>query len=142
MQRHIEATRQRESEALQRLEELRQREEEGREILEEARWREEAQVAEIARLKAQNPHILMLAPRPDLDPQKLGRSLHQMMAKYSAAMQVIGMAEEFRSRGVAVNALWPRTWVATAAIEFQKSVVVAWYAALRTWPTSSPSAIL
>jgi citronellol/citronellal dehydrogenase len=71
-------------------------------------------------LKSPNPHLLMLAPYPKLDPWRLGRSLHQSMAKYSIAMQVIGMAEEFRDRGVAVNGLWPRAWIATAAIEFRR----------------------
>jgi citronellol/citronellal dehydrogenase len=71
-------------------------------------------------MKAANPHILMLAPYPALDPGRLGRSLHQSMAKYSASMMVIGMAEEFRAAGVAVNGLWPRAWIATAAIEFRR----------------------
>ncbi|GGH62824.1 SDR family oxidoreductase [Frigidibacter albus] len=71
-------------------------------------------------LRAPAPHLMMLAPRPNLDPARLGRSLHQSMAKYGIAMQVIGMAEEFRDQGVAVTGLWPRAGIATAAIEFRR----------------------
>ncbi|MBV9840904.1 MAG: SDR family oxidoreductase [Sphingomonadaceae bacterium] len=71
-------------------------------------------------LEALNPHILMLTSPPVMDRKKLARSLHNTIAKYTAAMCVIGMAEGFRDRGVAVNALQPRTWIGTSAIRFRR----------------------
>jgi citronellol/citronellal dehydrogenase len=66
--------------------------------------------------RAANPHILNLAPPLDLDPVWFGRHLAYTMAKYGMSLCVLGMAEEFRERGIAVNALWPRTVIATAAL--------------------------
>ena len=65
---------------------------------------------------ASNPHILNLAPPPALEAKWFAGTLAYTMAKYGMSMCVLGMAEEFRERGVAVNALWPRTAIDTAAI--------------------------
>lgn len=69
-------------------------------------------------LKASNPHVLMLSPPLDMSPRWFGNHVAYTMAKYGMSMCVLGMAEEFRDQGVAFNALWPRTGIATAAIEF------------------------
>jgi citronellol/citronellal dehydrogenase len=69
-------------------------------------------------LRADNPHILMLSPPLDMRAQWFKNHVAYSMAKFGMSMCVLGMAEEFRSQGVAVNALWPRTAIATAAIEF------------------------
>jgi len=63
-----------------------------------------------------NPHILTLAPPLNLDPKWFRDHVAYTMAKYGMSMCVLGMAEEFRSHGIAVNALWPRTVIATSAI--------------------------
>jgi citronellol/citronellal dehydrogenase len=63
-----------------------------------------------------NPHILTLSPPLDLDPKWFGDHVAYTMAKYGMSMCVLGMAEEFRAKGIAVNALWPRSVIATAAI--------------------------
>jgi len=68
--------------------------------------------------KAANPHILNLSPPLDMKPHWFGPSTAYSMAKYGMSMCVLGMAEEFKSDGIAVNALWPRTAIATAAIKF------------------------
>jgi citronellol/citronellal dehydrogenase len=67
-------------------------------------------------LRAPNPHVLMLSPPLALSPRWFGNHVAYTMAKYGMSMCVLGMAEEFRERGVAVNALWPRTVIATAAL--------------------------
>ncbi len=67
-------------------------------------------------LKARAPHILNLSPPLNLDPKWFGNHVAYTMAKYGMSMCVLGMAEEFRGQ-VAVNALWPRTAIATAAVE-------------------------
>jgi citronellol/citronellal dehydrogenase len=69
-------------------------------------------------LKASNPHVLMLSPPLDMSPRWFAGHVAYTMAKYGMSMCVLGMAEEFRDQGVAFNALWPRTGIATAAIEF------------------------
>ena len=69
-------------------------------------------------LKAKNPHILNLSPPLTLKPSWFGPHLAYTMAKYGMSLCVLGMAEEFRDEGVAVNALWPRTAIATAAIAY------------------------
>ena len=68
-------------------------------------------------LKAQNPHILNLSPPLNLAPHWFGPHVAYTMAKYGMSMCVLGMADEFRNEGVAVNALWPRTAIATAAVQ-------------------------
>ena len=63
-----------------------------------------------------NPHILTLAPPLNLRPHWFKQHVAYTMAKYGMSMCVLGMAEEFRDAGVAVNALWPRTIIATSAL--------------------------
>ena len=68
-------------------------------------------------IKSDNPHILNLSPPLDMDPKWFGPHVAYTMAKFGMSLCVLGMAEEFKDEGVAVNALWPRTAVATAAIK-------------------------
>ena len=68
-------------------------------------------------LKSDNPHILNLSPPLDMDPKWFGPHVAYTMAKFGMSLCVLGMSEEFKEDGVAVNALWPRTAVATAAIK-------------------------
>ena len=63
-----------------------------------------------------NPHILTLAPPLNMDAKWFRDHAAYTMAKYGMSMCVLGMAEEFRNDGIGVNALWPRTVIATAAI--------------------------
>jgi len=67
--------------------------------------------------KASNPHILTLSPPLNLKPRWFKSHVAYTMAKYGMSMCVLGMAEEFREAGIAVNALWPRTIIATAALQ-------------------------
>ena len=67
--------------------------------------------------KAENPHILMLSPPLDLNPKWFAPHVAYTIAKYGMSMCVLGMAEEFRPLGIGVNALWPRTTIATAALQ-------------------------
>jgi citronellol/citronellal dehydrogenase len=67
--------------------------------------------------KAANPHILTLSPPLDMRAKWFAPCVAYTMAKYGMSMCVLGMAEEFRSQGIAVNALWPRTIIATAALQ-------------------------
>jgi citronellol/citronellal dehydrogenase len=66
--------------------------------------------------KAANPHILTMASPINLAPRWFKNHVAYTMAKYGMSMCVLGMAEEFREEGIAVNALWPRTLIATAAL--------------------------
>jgi citronellol/citronellal dehydrogenase len=66
-------------------------------------------------LKAASPHILNLAPPLNLNPRWFGPHTAYTIAKYDMSLLVLGMAEELKGR-VAVNALWPQTTIATAAI--------------------------
>jgi citronellol/citronellal dehydrogenase len=65
-----------------------------------------------------NPHILMIAPPPALKPEWFAPHVAYTIAKYGMSLCVLGMAQELRADGIAVNALWPRTTVATAAVQF------------------------
>jgi len=67
-------------------------------------------------LAADNPHILTLAPPPNLDPKWFRDHTGYTMAKYAMSLAVIGLAAELGDAGVAVNGLWPRTVIATAAL--------------------------
>jgi len=67
--------------------------------------------------KAANPHILTLSPPLNLDPRWFGPHVAYTIAKYGMSLCVLGMAEELRGDGIAVNALWPRTIIATAAVQ-------------------------
>jgi citronellol/citronellal dehydrogenase len=66
--------------------------------------------------QADNPHVLMLAPPPNLDPKWFAPHTAYTIAKYGMSLCVLGMSAEFAPLGIAVNALWPRTVIATAAI--------------------------
>jgi citronellol/citronellal dehydrogenase len=66
--------------------------------------------------RAESPHVLVLAPPPSLEPRWYARHLAYTLAKMGMSLCVLGMAEELKERGIAVNALWPRTIVATAAL--------------------------
>jgi citronellol/citronellal dehydrogenase len=68
--------------------------------------------------RASNPHVLMLSPPLDMSPRWFGAHVAYTMAKFGMSMCVLGMAEEFKADGIAFNALWPRTGIATAAIRF------------------------
>ena len=66
--------------------------------------------------KAENPHVLNLSPPLSMEARWFAPHVAYTMAKYGMSMCVLGMAEELRERGIAVNALWPRTVIATAAL--------------------------
>ena len=66
--------------------------------------------------KAQNPHVLMLSPPLSMRARWFAPHVAYTMAKYGMSMCVLGMAEELKDRGIAVNALWPRTVIATSAL--------------------------
>ncbi len=67
--------------------------------------------------KSNNAHILNLAPPLDMKPKWFGPHLAYTMAKFTMSMCVLGMAEELKSDSIAVNGLWPRTAIATAAVK-------------------------
>lgn len=67
--------------------------------------------------KAENPHILMLSPPLDMKMRWFAPHLAYTMAKYGMSLCVLGLAGELAPKGIAVNALWPRTTVATAAVK-------------------------
>ena len=67
--------------------------------------------------EAQNPHILMLSPPLDMAQKWFAPHTAYTMAKFGMSMVVLGLSGELRKRGIAVNALWPRTTIATAAIQ-------------------------
>ncbi len=67
--------------------------------------------------KSDNPHILTLSPPLNLDPKWFANHIAYTMSKYGMSMCVLGMAEEFKKDKIAVNALWPRTAIATAAVQ-------------------------
>ena len=67
--------------------------------------------------KSLNPHILNLSPPINLAPKWLGQHLAYTMSKYGMSMIVLGLAEELKQHKIAVNALWPRTTIATAAVQ-------------------------
>ena len=68
-------------------------------------------------LKASNPHILNISPPLSMEARWFADHVAYTMAKFGMSMCVLGMAEEFKDGGVAVNALWPRTTIATAALK-------------------------
>lgn len=67
---------------------------------------------------AANPHVLNLSPPPNLDAKWLAPHLAYTISKYGMSLCALGMAREFADDGIAVNCLWPKTTIATAAIEF------------------------
>jgi citronellol/citronellal dehydrogenase len=68
--------------------------------------------------RAPNPHILTLSPPLELRAQWFAPHLAYSLSKYGMSLCMLGMAEEYRRDGIACNALWPRTTIATAAVEF------------------------
>jgi citronellol/citronellal dehydrogenase len=66
--------------------------------------------------KAENPHILTLSPPLDMKPAWFAGHTAYTMAKFGMSMVVLGLAEEFKAEGIAINALWPRTMIATSAV--------------------------
>lgn len=66
--------------------------------------------------KASNPHILTLSPPLNMNPKWFKKHLGYTLSKYGMSMCTLGMAEEFKADGIAVNSLWPKTTIATAAI--------------------------
>ena len=66
--------------------------------------------------KSDNPHILNLSPPLNMNAKWFAPHVAYTMAKYGMSMCVLGMAEELKPKGIAVNALWPRTTIATAAV--------------------------
>jgi citronellol/citronellal dehydrogenase len=76
-------------------------------------------------LQAPNPHILTLAPPPSLDPKWWGPHTGYTLAKMGMSFVTLGLAAEFGRKGVAVNALWPRTVIATDAINMIPGVNAA-----------------
>ena len=66
--------------------------------------------------KAANPHILTLSPPLDMNPRWFTGSVAYSIAKYGMSLAVLGLSAELAKDGIAVNALWPRTTIATAAI--------------------------
>lgn len=72
----------------------------------------------ISHLKqAENPHVLTLSPPLSLDPKWLKGHVGYSLAKYGMSLCTLGMAEEFRDDGIAFNSLWPKTIIATAAVQ-------------------------
>jgi len=67
-------------------------------------------------LKAANPHVLTLAPPPSLDPKWWAPHTGYTLAKMGMSFVTLGLAAEFAEKGVAINALWPRTLIATDAL--------------------------
>ena len=66
--------------------------------------------------KAANPHVLTLSPPLSLDPKWFGGHLGYTIAKFGMSMTTLGWSREFADDGIAVNSLWPRTIIATAAV--------------------------
>lgn len=66
--------------------------------------------------KSQNPHVLVLSPPLNMNPKWFGMHVAYTISKYGMSMCVLGMAQEFKRDGIAVNALWPRTVILTAAL--------------------------
>ncbi len=68
--------------------------------------------------KSANPHILTLSPPLNLDAKWFAPHLAYSISKYGMSLCALGMAREFANDGIAVNCLWPRTTIVTAAVEF------------------------
>jgi citronellol/citronellal dehydrogenase len=67
--------------------------------------------------KAANPHVLMLSPPLDMSERWFAPHVAYSIAKYGMSLCVLGLAGELAPKGIAVNALWPRTVIATAALQ-------------------------
>lgn len=77
--------------------------------------------------RADNAHILNLSPPLNMNPKWFKDHVAYTMSKYGMSMCTLGMAQEFKDKGIAVNSLWPRTTIATAAIanNFPKEIMEA-----------------
>ncbi len=75
--------------------------------------------------RRRNPHVLTLSPPLNMNPRWFAPHVAYTMAKYGMSMCVLGHAEEFRAYGIAVNALWPRTVIQTAALQMIPGVTPA-----------------
>ncbi|XP_054089470.1 hydroxysteroid dehydrogenase-like protein 2 [Zeugodacus cucurbitae] len=78
-------------------------------------------------LKSKHGHILNISPPLVMSPHWFSNHVAYTMAKYGMSMCVLGMAEEFKGQGLAVNALWPRTAIYTAAVEMLQGMGAAQY---------------
>jgi len=67
--------------------------------------------------RAENPHVLMISPPLNMDERWFAPHVAYTIAKYGMSLCVLGMAGEFRADGIAINALWPRTIIDTAALQ-------------------------
>ena len=67
--------------------------------------------------KSLNPHILTLSPPPELRPEWFAPHLAYTLSKFGMSLCTLGLAAELRARGISVNSLWPKTMIATAAVE-------------------------
>lgn len=67
--------------------------------------------------KGNNPHIVTLSPPLNLKPEWFGAYLGYTMSKFGMSMTVLGLADELKGAGIGVNALWPQTTIATAAVQ-------------------------
>lgn len=74
--------------------------------------------------KATNPHILNLSPPLNMNAKWFKKHVAYTMSKYGMSMCTLGMAEEFKKKGIAVNSLWPKTLIATAAIAVNLSKLI------------------
>lgn len=68
--------------------------------------------------KGNNPHILNLSPPLNIKPEWFGDHLAYTMSKYNMSLIAVGLAEELKADGIAVNTLWPKTTIATAAVKY------------------------
>jgi citronellol/citronellal dehydrogenase len=73
--------------------------------------------------RAENPHILVMSPPISLEPHWFGPHLAYTVSKFGMSMCVLGLAEEWQADGIAVNALWPKTIIATSALAMLGDVV-------------------
>jgi citronellol/citronellal dehydrogenase len=76
-----------------------------------------SQACIVAMKKSSNPHILTLSPPLSMKPKWFAGHVAYTMSKYGMSMCTLGMSEELKPLGIAVNSLWPRTTIATAAVE-------------------------
>lgn len=67
-------------------------------------------------LRSENPHVLTLSPPLNLRPMWAAAHIGYTIAKYGMSLTTLGLAEEFKDKGVAANSLWPKTTIATAAV--------------------------
>lgn len=74
--------------------------------------------------KAENPHILTLSPPLNLNPKWFKKHLAYTMSKYGMSMCTLGLSQELKKYGIAVNSLWPKTLIATAAISVNISKIL------------------